>query len=61
MIYHIHVYKLAGKAEVNIRAGNEKEALEIGLQKAKRGELIFGEAEAEFLAESWLLEEKNRN
>lgn len=50
--YHIHIYKIADKYEVDIQASSRKEALNEALKKAKNKELdpLDDEKGLEFLA-----------
>lgn len=35
--YHVHVYKVVAKIEINVNASTEKEAMEIALLNVKEG------------------------
>lgn len=50
MLIHIHVYKIAGKAEVDIKTENEFEAKEKALAMMKQGSLKTMESDCEYIA-----------
>lgn len=50
MQIHVHVYKIAGKAEVNITTENEVEAKEKALAMVKQGSLKSGESDCNYIA-----------
>jgi len=50
MNVHVHIYKVIGKAEKNLCAGDTDEASKVALRSAKAGELAFGESECEYIA-----------
>ena len=47
-LIHVHVYKIAGKAEVDVNAYSSKEATELALKMTS--DLRFGESDCKHLA-----------
>ena len=50
---HVHIYKVIRKAELDVPVTDVKEAMKLALENAKKGELIFGLSDCEFLAEGF--------
>ena len=49
--YHVHVYKVVGKVEVETLATNENKAREFALEYVKeRNSYIFGESDCNMIA-----------
>ena len=50
MSFHIHVYKIGGKAEVDVKAENEVEAKEKALAMMKQGSLTTKASDCHYIA-----------
>jgi len=48
MRFHIHIYKVSGKAEINVDADNPAEAKSIAL--SQRDDLEYGQSECNYIA-----------
>lgn len=56
MNWHVHLYKVIGKAELNIEADTEKEALEKALKR--KDEVKYGKADFSVLAQGFPINQK---
>ena len=52
--YHVHVYKISGKVEIDNLSFSEKEAKERTLELAERGVFIFEESDCKYIALAFL-------
>ncbi len=50
MKYHVHVYMIVKKAEIDLDSESEEAAMKEALTLTKKGELEFGESDCKFLA-----------
>lgn len=51
--YHIHIYKVIEKAEVEIEAKNEIEARHKGIELATEGKMEFGKTDCKMISMEW--------
>ena len=48
--FHIHVYRVAGMAELNVSAVDDERALEVAMDVAASGRLVFGQPDCNVVA-----------
>ena len=53
MKVHLHVYKIAAKAEVDLQTDTVEAAQEKALEQAQGHALSFGESDCEYIAIPW--------
>ena len=58
--YHIHIYEVSGKVELDVFTFSEEGAKSGALEAAKRDAFIFGESDCKHIAIAFLIEKDKK-